>query len=123
MVIDPMLPEPQPKPSVSIVNVENISTDDLVAFIYPMRNIPASDNIDVIAPLLPHFANEYNLFSQLHAKMMAVKSKIKSTENNVKIDILYRALRCAEMNYNAVSRILTVVQSKNPAQKWNNLEG
>jgi hypothetical protein len=56
---------------------------------------------------------------------MAVKSRIKSTEVNVKIDVLYRALRCAEMNYNAVSRILTVVQSKNPAQKWNNttLEG
>lgn len=116
-----MISEPQPKLSVSIINIEVINTDDLVAFIYPMKVIPASDNIDVIAPLLPHFANEYNLFSQLHAKMMAVKSRTKSTENNVKIDILYRALRCAEMNYNAVSRILTVVQSKNPAQRWNNV--
>ena len=120
-----MIPEPQAKPEVSIVNIENINVDDLVAFIYPMRVIPLSDNIDIIAPLLPHFANEYNLFSQLHAKMMAVKSRLKSTEINVKIDVLYRALRCAEMNYNAISRILTVVQSKNPAQKWNNvgLEG
>jgi len=116
-----MIPEPQAKPNVSILNVENINVDDLVAFIYPMRSIPVSDNIEIIAPLLPHFANEYNLFSQLHAKMMAVKSKNKSTEINVKIDILYRALRCAEMNYNAISRVLTVVQSKNPAQKWNNM--
>ena len=115
-----MIPEPQAKPNVNILNIENVNVDDLVAFIYPMKIIPVTDNVDVIAPLLPHFANEYNLFSQLHAKMMAVKSKNKSTEINVKIDVLYRALRCAEMNYNAISRILTVVQSKNPAQKWAN---
>jgi len=116
-----VISEPQAKINVSIVNIENIDANDLVEFIYPMKSIPQSDNIEVIAPLLPHFANEYNLFSQLHAKMMAIKSKNKSTETNVKIDILYRALRCAEMNYNAVSRVLTVVQSKNPAQKWNNI--
>jgi hypothetical protein len=116
-----MIPEPQPRPNVSIVNVGNISAEDLVAFIYPMKTIPMSDNVEVIAPLLPHFANEYNLYSQLHARMMAIKAQNKSPETTVKIDVLYRALRCAEMNYNAVSRILTVVQSKNPAQKWSGI--
>ena len=106
------------RPHVTVLNVDKVSVDELTAFIYPMPEITETDSVDIIAPLLIAYANDYNLFSQLHAKMMAVKSRQKSTDNSVKCDILYRALRAAEMGYNATSRILSAIHTKNPSYRW-----
>lgn len=108
----------QGRPHVNILNVDNITSDELVAFIYPMPDIPETDSVHVITPLLVNYANDYNFLSQLHGKMMAIKSHSPSKENTAKTDILYRALRNAEMMYNASSRILSATSSKNAPAGW-----
>ena len=112
------------RPAVSLINVHTVAVDDLVNFIYPITPIPRTENIELLAALMVQSANDYNIYSSMHAKMVAQKAvSERSSEINAKVDILYRALRCAELNYQALSRILTAVQSKNPASRWSGFIG
>jgi hypothetical protein len=108
---------------ITVMNIDKITPDELILFIYPMPAIPETDSVHIITPLLVHYANEYNFLSQLHGKMMAIKSHSSSKENTAKTDILYRALRNAEMMYNASSRILSATSSKNAPAGWGMKEG
>lgn len=111
------------RPHITIMNVDKVTPDELTLFIYPMPTIPETDSVHIITPLLVHYANDYNFLSQLHGKMMAIKSHSPSKENTAKADILYRALRAAEMGYNAASRILSATSSKNAPAGWGMKEG
>jgi len=115
---------------LNIITVIRMSPSELVRKVYPLQQIPVVgpnrpvEIEDEMVPLLSSIANEASFIAELHAVCVSLKAQyeVDDTINirkdkdlialKAKVDILYRALQASNRNWDAVSRVLTVLNSR-----------
>jgi hypothetical protein len=118
-----------PIKNLNIITVMSLTSFEVQSAIYPLIKVPKvgpNNNVDVeddLVPLLSDMANEHAFLCHMHAVCVASKADMdndatvhkfgdKLVEVRAKIEILYRALKAAEANWSAVSRIITVLNER-----------
>ena len=128
---------------LNIMTVAKMSAHDMQLQIYPLIHVPVvspnqpADLEGELAPLLARIANEASFLSNLQAVCVTSKLDFEQEgstrytsggmrEIKAKIDILDRAIKQSNNNWQAVSRIITIMIEhprsrlrKMPGQRFN----